>query len=90
MPFRVLLLTAFAVLVSSPAGAQVTFKSGVDLVRFDVRVVDEAGRPITDLKREEIVIEENGKGLPILMFQRVTEPSDSYREEAIRAVAAQV
>ena len=90
MPFRVLLLTVLAVLVSSPAGAQVTFKSGVDLVRFDVRVVDEAGRPITDLKPEEIIIEEDGKRLPILMFQRVTEPAESYREEALRAVTAQV
>jgi VWFA-related protein len=62
----------------------------VDLVRFDVRVVDEAGRPITDLKPEEIVIEEAGKPLPVLFFQRITEPAESFREEALRAVTAQV
>ncbi|HEY0873114.1 MAG TPA: VWA domain-containing protein, partial [Vicinamibacterales bacterium] len=46
---------------------------------------------ITDLKPEEIIIEEDGKRLPIMMFQRVTEPADdSFREEAIRAVTAQV
>lgn len=69
---------------------QVTFKSGVDLVRFDIRVVDAAGRPITDLKPEEITITEDGAALPIVLFQRVTEPSDSYVDAAIRAVSAEV
>lgn len=90
MPFRVSLLAVLAVLLGSPARAQVTFKSGVDLVRFDVRVVDEAGRPITDLRPEEIIIEEGGKPLPIMLFQRVSEPAESFREEALRAVTAQV
>lgn len=91
MVTRVLLLVVAALLLAPPAPAQVTFRSGVDLVRFDVRVVDEAGRPITDLTPDEIVIEEDGKRLPIVMFQRVSEPADeSYQEEAIRAVTAQV
>lgn len=72
------------------ARSQVTFKSGVDVVRFDVRVVDEAGRPITDLKREELIIQEDGAPLPVVLFQRVTEPSESYVEAAMRAVTAQV
>jgi VWFA-related protein len=87
----VLLLAVTALLFAPPVSAQVTFKSGVDLVRFDVRVVDETGRPITDLKPEEIIIEEDGTRLPIMMFQRVSEPADdSFQEEAIRAVTAQV
>lgn len=91
MSTRVLLLAVTALLLAPPVSAQVTFKSGVDLVRFDVRVVDQTGRPITDLKPEEIIIEEDGKRLPIMMFQRVTEPADeSFQEEAIRAVTAQV
>ena len=69
---------------------QATFKSGVDLVRFDVRIVDDAGRPITDLRQDELVIEEDGKALPLLLFQRITEPAESYVEAAIRAVSAQV
>ena len=80
-----LLLLALA----APA-QQATFKSGVDLVRFDVRVVDENGRPITDLRQDEIVVEENGRSLPLVLFQRVTEPAESYVEAALRAVSAQV
>jgi len=87
---RVSLLTVSALVFGATVLAQVTFKSGVDLVRFDVRVVDDAGRPITDLKPEEIVIEESGKALPVMLFQRVTEPAESYVEAAMRAVTAQV
>lgn len=86
MLFRLLLLT---LALATPA-QQATFKSGVDLVRFDVRIVDESGRPITDLRQDEIVIEENGKTLPVMLFQRVTEPAESYVEAALRAVSAQV
>ena len=88
MPFRLFLLAAFT-LCSSHAFAQ-TFKSGVDLIRFDIRVVDQNGRPITDLKQDEIVIEEQGRGLPVSLFQRVTEPAESYVDAALRAVTAQV
>ena len=69
---------------------QATFKSGVDLVRFDVRVTDSAGKPITDLKPEEVEIWENGVKLPVVLFQRVTEPAGSYVDEAIRATTAEV
>ena len=72
------------------SGGQVTFRSGVDLVRFDVRVVDGTGKPITDLKPEEVEIYEDGKRLPVVLFQRVTEPSGSYVEDAIRATTAEV
>lgn len=88
MPFRLCLLAALT-LCGSHALAQ-TFKSGVDLIRFDVRVVDEHGRPITDLRAEEIVIEEQGRPLPVSLFQRVTEPAESYVDAALRAVTAQV
>ncbi len=83
--FHAALLTAIA-----PAVAGQTFKSGVDLIRFDVRVVDEAGRPVTDLRQDEIEVYENGKQLPIVLFQRVTEPAESYADAAIRAVTAEV
>ena len=85
MVFRLL---AFALALALPG--QATFKSGIDLVRFDVRIVDEAGRPITDLRQDEIIIEEGGKALPVMLFQRVTEPAESYVEAAVRAVSAQV
>lgn len=88
MPFRLFLLAAFT-LWCSEAFAQ-TFKSGVDLIRFDVRIVDENGKPITDLRPEEIVVEEQGRARPVSLFQRVTEPAESYVDAALRAVTAQV
>lgn len=87
------MLVALAAASPSAAGAQnpqATFKSGVDLVRFDVRIVDAAGKPITDLRPEEIQIIEDGQPLPIVLFQRVTEPADSYVDAALRAVSAEV
>ena len=90
MLVRVLLVAVCMMLGGLPAHAQVTFKSGVDLVRFDVRVVDETGQPITDIRPEELIIEEGGKTLPVMLFRRITEPAESYVDAAMRAVTAQV
>ncbi len=70
--------------------AQNVFRSGVDVVRFDVRVTDGSGRAITDLKPDEIQIVEDGRPRPILLFQHVQEPAGLYREAALRAVSAEV
>ena len=96
MPSRFARLAALALFTAAPALAQTppgdrpTFKTGVDLVRFDVRVTDEAGRPITDLRPEELEIYDDGKLLPIVLFQRVTEPAGAYVDAAMRAVTAEV
>lgn len=88
------ILVVLSLLGAAPVAGQdpptVTFKSGVDLVRFDVRVVDRAGKPITDLRPDEIQIVEQGAALPVVLFQRVSEPSGSYVEDAIRATGAEV
>jgi VWFA-related protein len=75
---------------STDAGSQATFKSGVDLVRFDVRIADATGRPIVDLRQDEIEVLEDGRPLPVVFFQRVTEPAESYVDAALRAVTAEV
>ena len=80
-----LLLCALGVQAPPPV-----FHSGVDLVRFDVRVTDAAGHPITDLRPEEIQILEHGSPLPIVLFQRIEEPAGAYAQSALRAVAAEV
>ena len=90
MKSRIVAAAAFALAAASLATAQQPFKSGVDLVRFDVRVVDAAGRPISDLKAEDVEVYENGQKLPVVLFQRVTEPAESYVDAAIRAVTAEV
>jgi VWFA-related protein len=81
---------AVVVLATAAIAAAQTFKSGVDLVRFDVRVVGGDGRSISDLRPDEIEVYENGKPLQVVLFQRVTEPADSYVDAAIRAVTAEV
>lgn len=40
---------------------QPTFKSGVDVVRIDASVVDQAGRPITDLSAADFTVTIDGK-----------------------------
>jgi VWFA-related protein len=70
--------------------AQPTFRSGTDIVRLDVRVVDNAGRPITDLRQDEIEIVEEGQPRPTVYFQRVSEPAELFVDQAARAVTAEV
>jgi hypothetical protein len=43
---------------------QPTFRGGVTAVPIDVRVVDRAGRPVTDLKQEDFTVFEDGTGEP--------------------------
>jgi VWFA-related protein len=77
---------AFAVQQNPPA----VFRSGTDLVRFDVRVIDASGRPITDLRADEIAIVEDGAPRPILLFQHFAEPAEAYADAQLRAVSAEV
>jgi VWFA-related protein len=92
----ILLAVAASVAVSaSPldqarGGPQPVFRSGADLVRFDLRVTDASGRPIRDLRPEEIEIVEDGAPQPILLFQHVDEPAGTYAEAALRSVSAEV
>lgn len=84
---------AIAATVSIAAQQKTTppvFRSGVDLVRFDVRVTDSAGRPVTNLRPEELQIIENGKVLPLVLFQHISEPAGVYTQAALRAVSAEV
>jgi VWFA-related protein len=88
-------IAAAALVVLAAAGlagsqGQPVFRSGVDLVRFDVRVTDAAGQPITDLRPDEVEIVEKGKVLTPLLFQHVEEPAGQYGEAALRSVSAQV
>ncbi len=88
---RVLLLAALASAVSlQTAPPQPVFRSGTELVRFDVRVTDSAGRPIQDLRPDELQIVEDGARRPILLFQHFDEPATEYAEAALRAVSAEV
>jgi VWFA-related protein len=54
---------------------QPTFRGGVTAVPIDVRVVDRAGRPVTDLKQQDFTVFEDDVWQPIVHFSRqVLEP----------------
>jgi len=71
-------------------GERPVFRSGVNLVRLDVRVVDGSGRPITDLRQDEIQVTEGSAARPVVLFQRVAGSGRSYAELAQRTIASDV
>src|SRR3954462_15700153 len=83
-------VTAGATVLAAPQAPQPVFRSGVDLVRFDVRFTDNSGRPITDLRRDELEVVEDGRPLRLLLFQHFEEPAGSYADAALRSVSAEV
>ena len=66
------------------------FKAGVELVRLDVRVTDAQGQPIRDLRPDEVEVVESGATRPVVFFQHVEEPAESYVEVASHTVAGEV
>jgi VWFA-related protein len=66
------------------------FTAGVELVRLDVRVTDAQGQPIRDLRQDEVEVVENGAARPVVLFQHVQEPAESYADVASRTVAGEV
>jgi VWFA-related protein len=73
-----------------PAQERPVFRSGVDLVRLDIRVTDKNGRPVPDLRPEEVQIVDAGERRPVLLFQHIAESGRSYAESAQRTIAAEV
>src|SRR5579862_9997365 len=67
-----------------------SFKAGVELVRLDVRVTDADGRPVDDLRQDEVLVREQGEPRPVLLFQHVREPHRPYVEVAKGTVAGEV
>jgi VWFA-related protein len=66
-------LVLVSLLAAGPAAQdtaqrQPTFRSRVTLVPIDVRVLDERGRPVTDLRRDDFTIVEDGEPQAILHF----------------------
>ena len=86
----VLSVAASAAAVAQAPQKPAVFRSGADLVRFDLSVTDASGKPIPDIRPDEIQILENGRPLPIVLFQRVQEPAGFYTDAALRAVSAEV
>jgi VWFA-related protein len=100
-PLLLLALVAVLALVSAPPAVRAQtsgdrrpptpiFRAGVELVRLDVRVVDDQQRPVKDLRIDEIEVRENGERRPIVSFQHIEEPAGTYVEIARRTVAGEV
>jgi VWFA-related protein len=53
------------------AGGQPTFRTGVNIVRVDVIVSDDAGNPVTDLTKEDFEIIEDGRPQTIDLFRHI-------------------
>jgi VWFA-related protein len=70
--------------------AQPVFRSGAEIVRLDVRVLDAQGHPVRDLRADEIEVIEEGQSRPILLFQHIEEPSGPYADVARRTIAGEV
>ena len=79
-----------ALLAQAPQTERPVFRSGVSLVRLDVRIVDDTGRPIPDIRQDEVSIVEGGAERPVVLFQQVAGASGSYVDAAERTIAADV
>ena len=95
-PFVTALLTGLlAVSLAAQTPAPPTqnppvFTSAVDVARLDVRVTDRAGKPITDLRPDEVQVVEGGTARPVVLLQHVAEAGRTYAESAQRTIAAEV
>ena len=67
---RYLAIPLTLALFATPLEAQPVFRSGVDLVRFGVTVVDGDGQLVSGLTREDFVIEEEGRTQGVAYFAR--------------------
>lgn len=72
------------------AQAPPTFKAGVELVRLDIQVTDGDGQPVRDLKQDEVEVLESGKPRPVIFFQHVEEPRETFDEAARQTVVGDV
>jgi VWFA-related protein len=67
-----------------------TFRSHVTMVPLDVRVLDERGQPITDLRAEDFTVLEDGAPQVIRQFSRIEltpEPADAAQGPVFRTAA---
>jgi VWFA-related protein len=72
MVHRAVAAAAFALLLQTPQ-----FRSGIDVVHFDVLALDKARQPIAGLTAADFHVTENGQPLRIAGFEAVTIPASA-------------
>src|SRR5438093_7296654 len=85
-----LVLAAATAVIAQAPDSRPVFRSGLNLVRVDVRVTDADGGPVKDLRPDEVQIEDEGTPRPVLLFQHNAAPEESYAEAAQHSIVAQV
>ncbi|HZT75380.1 MAG TPA: VWA domain-containing protein [Vicinamibacterales bacterium] len=86
---KYLWLAVVSALVQQPAAPPI-YRAGVEVVRLDVQVTDAEGQPVRDLRQDEVQIVEAGAARPVVFFQHLEEPRESYAETARHTVAGEV
>src|SRR6188472_414755 len=89
-PWACLVVVALSVAASAQQNGKPVFRAGTTLVRLDVRVVDRDGKPITDLRQDEVQVVDGGASRPVVLFQRVSGAAGSYLEAAQRTIASEI
>ena len=84
------MFVAAATCALAQEAAPPVYRAGVELVRLDVRVTDAQGQPIRDLRQDEVEIVEDGTPRPVLLFQHLEEPRESYESTASHTIASEV
>ena len=84
-----LVVSAVSLSAQSTTPQTPTFRSAATLVPVDVRVLDAAGNPITDLTQSDFTVRENGTVQQIALFNQHTLSASAVRpnEPAFRRVA---
>ena len=90
---RLCVHAVLAVAAGSAAAAQPDmprFTAGVELARLDVEVTDALGRPVRDLRADEVEVIEDGVRRPVALLRHVREPAGSYAAAARRTIGGDV
>jgi VWFA-related protein len=84
---------AATVCLAATIAAQVPpprFQSGVELIEVSVLARDAAGRPVTDLRQDEIIILDRGVPQKVLIFERISLPIPPVPATAVMREARDV
>ncbi len=55
------------------AAQEPVFRSRTEIARLDVRITDDRGKPVTDVRPDEIEVTENGRIRPVLLFRHLND-----------------
>ena len=74
----------------TPASDRPVFRAGVDVVRLDIRVIDDSGKPVSDLRPDEVEVIDSGTKEPVVLFQHIAPAGRSNSEARQRTIAAEI